>query len=265
MMRDGAFLLRCADVLRFGTAAAAAACVLHTRAWKGLSAPPQVCDEHPELTPDDVAAACLFVGGKLHHCTRKARDVVNAVYYVVHGEAAELQIDEALFAMKERLLNAEQVVLRALAFDCRVAPPHPFLLNYVRSFCRAGQQRPVAQLATALLNDAVVTELYAASPPAAVATVALHAAQTLLSASPAQLAPTASQALAATDLADADLVDLIIDEAQREDGGAPAPAPQLLYLATPLWAKVVDADVPWLHRETAAMLARYGVVACAPA
>ena len=58
-----------------------------------------------------------------------------------------------IMQMKEQLLGDERAILQLLAYEVVTGQPHKYLLNFAAT-CSASKQ--VAQLATCLLNDALV-------------------------------------------------------------------------------------------------------------
>ena len=95
--------------------------------------------------------ACLFLAAKTCEEPRRIRDVINAMHLADSGQ--ELVDSRHYWQLKEDLVLAEQRLLRALAYDTRVAQPQLLLLNCLRVF---GAPRALCQLAVALLNDGIV-------------------------------------------------------------------------------------------------------------
>ncbi|KAJ9446948.1 Cyclin-T1-4 [Diplonema papillatum] len=167
--------LKCAGVLQFSPATAATACVLLQRfltSWFKNGCRPRCRLLH-------AVAACLMLAGKLCDQFRKTRDLANVMHFVSTGEL--LVIGELLFDVKEGIQAAEQVVLRQLCFDCIVDLPYKYLLNLARFAASFDKQLPgIAQLATALLNDALPAGIWAETKPEVLAAAALHLALLLM-------------------------------------------------------------------------------------
>ena len=162
------FIKECCRSLRFRTDTLTTACVLYHRVRE--------CDAAADGF--EVAACCMFIAGKVENHFRKARDVVNVCHWVEHGEV--LDIGDTLFDGKEVLFNREKVVLRQLGFDCRVAKPHAYLLQFVQAFCTPALGARCAQLACIFLNDALAAPFCAHHPAPLLAAGALHAAEIVL-------------------------------------------------------------------------------------
>ncbi|CAG9466210.1 unnamed protein product [Pedinophyceae sp. YPF-701] len=87
------------------------------------------------------------------------------------GDAVPLMSSEAYYAAKEKLLEAEQLILRAVRFQVVLEDPHRYLFNIIHEL---GLGEGPAKLATCVLNDALVyTALPGRCSAAALATAAL--------------------------------------------------------------------------------------------
>ena len=65
-----------------------------------------------------LCTTCLFLSGKAAEEPRRVRDVLNAVHHAAHGgDCRMLTLDETYFQAKADVIDQEQRVLRALAFD----------------------------------------------------------------------------------------------------------------------------------------------------
>jgi hypothetical protein len=97
---------------------------------------------------DDLLAACLFLACKTCEEARRLRDVINALHVVRTGEL--LRDSREYWSRKERLIAAEQSLLRLLGFDTAFDDHQVLLLNALRRL-----SAPVAlyELCIALLND----------------------------------------------------------------------------------------------------------------
>ncbi|KAF0772881.1 hypothetical protein AaE_002236, partial [Aphanomyces astaci] len=80
----------------------------------------------------DIGAACIFLATKITEKPRKLRDVMNVAYCVAHNVNTPVSTGHEYSAFKERLLDAEQHVLRAIRFDMDVSLPYQHLLNLAK-------------------------------------------------------------------------------------------------------------------------------------
>mmetsp|Transcript_27997 Transcript_27997/g.38721 ORF Transcript_27997/g.38721 Transcript_27997/m.38721 type:complete len:276 (-) Transcript_27997:324-1151(-) len=152
-----------------------------------------------------VVCTCIFLAAKLEEDPRRASDVLNAVHRIllpatdasvpsilqsyeidasqdpsklISSSRELLLLGEEYFKAKEKLIEYEQEVLRALQFQVGVSPPHKHLLNFAR-FLHLPQS--LTQLAYAALNDCLLyTTLCLQYPPAVLAASALNLAALLL-------------------------------------------------------------------------------------
>lgn len=128
-------------------------------------------------------AACLFVASKVCEQPRRARDVVNAVYRVVHGQL--LRDAREYWLRKASLLTHEQRLLRALGFDLIIAHPHPLLYHYLHAL---DAPPPLASLAAALVNDSASSARCGARPARLIACAAIALADALIGPASAEAA-----------------------------------------------------------------------------
>lgn len=155
-------------MLRVGeTVATTAATFFHRyQAAKGCAQP----------ASDSLLAACLFLATKVEEESRRSRDVLNTMHMVRHGEL--LRGAKQYWALKEQLVQQEQLLLRYLAFDTAVEQPQPLALHYLL-LLRA--PRGLTEASIAVLNDAVATSAEcAALVPRLLATAAIAVAAELL-------------------------------------------------------------------------------------
>jgi CTD kinase subunit beta len=86
-----------------------------------------------EADHQDVAAACLFVASKMEDTSKKAKDILTAVYACRHPQGPELNPDSAtLEEQRKRLLGLERMILEVHCFDFRGRHPHAPLVKFAR-------------------------------------------------------------------------------------------------------------------------------------
>ncbi|OQR82861.1 cyclin-related protein FAM58A-like isoform 1 [Achlya hypogyna] len=98
----------------------------------------------------DIGASCIFLATKLTEKPRKLRDIMNVAYSIAHKTNSPVPVGSVYTAMKERLLDAEQNILRVLRFELDMDLPYMYLLNYAK-FLRCS--RATVQVALTLTSD----------------------------------------------------------------------------------------------------------------
>lgn len=129
-----------------------------------------------EFSPYDIAASCLFLGGKVEETPKKIRDVV--VCCADERTGAILDENSEVFAEhKARLLRYECVLLQVLSFDLTVDHPYKYILAFVKTL---KGDRIVAQYAWNFVNDSMhATTLCLQYQPQVVACAMLQFAATI--------------------------------------------------------------------------------------
>lgn len=131
-----------------------------------------------------IAMSCLVTSAKMKETPRRLRDVINVYYVARHTKdsvtSTVLSQNQTYTDLVERLTNAEQSVLRALAFEVDVSLPYPFLLNYGHHLQVSSH---VMQGAWALVTDMIFSHACVRVPPYVLAVSALGMAHQLNGAS----------------------------------------------------------------------------------
>ena len=118
----------------------------------------------------------------------RTNELLNVVYFAVNkskqvADQPDVLVGDLYNTEKQRLVHAEQAVLRAISFNVGVVQPHKYLLNFCRSI---GCSQCIVQVAAFLVNDSLVyTTLCLTSSAPNIAAGALLLAQSLLT--PGQL------------------------------------------------------------------------------
>ncbi|KAF8356781.1 cit-1.1 [Pristionchus pacificus] len=82
----------------------------------------------------DVAAACLFMSGKSEECPRKIDHIVRAWW---NEKFPGIKIDQEKYDNAMGLLVAiESLILQTIAFDLKVALPHPLVLQAMHAIAK---------------------------------------------------------------------------------------------------------------------------------
>ena len=97
---------------------------------------------------DDALAACILLAAKTCEEPRRVRDVLNSSQIIESGSF--VRSSQEYWSRKERLVLAEQQLLRSLGYETASADPQVLLLNALHFF-RA--PRALYELCVALLND----------------------------------------------------------------------------------------------------------------
>lgn len=123
-------------------------------------------------------AAICFLSCKLDEHSRSLRDVVSVVKEVYRqedtsaGSKPDMYDEEVQYpAIREAVISAEQVLLRATGFDTSVDIAHKYLFNMARSLCLSC---PTVQYAIALLNDCYLDAKCLSLSPVALAACCLQ-------------------------------------------------------------------------------------------
>lgn len=74
--------------------------------------------------------AAILAAAKVNSIPRRLRDYVNAAWVVGMGNPEVLPLTGEYFEMKERLIIAEQSLLRSIGFDFTVSVPHTFFVKF---------------------------------------------------------------------------------------------------------------------------------------
>lgn len=121
------------------------------------------CQVESDIPIVDLAMACIFVAGKVEECHRRARDVVNVFYWILHRLEDPTHhrfallgyVSDEYYRWRDRLTKMEMILLRELAF--RVQPWHPagLVVNYLRALEIEDQK--LAQLSVNYMNDGMAS------------------------------------------------------------------------------------------------------------
>lgn len=129
-----------------------------------------------------VATAAVYLASKVEDPVRNVMDVLLACYACRHrtdpDRVRKFRDNKALQAeVRDRVLEAEALLLHAISFDFRVEQPYPHLVEFVGLLGlepdRDHRARRAAQMAWRLLNDSRRTTLWLQFEPATLAASAL--------------------------------------------------------------------------------------------
>jgi len=116
-----------------------------------------------------IATACLFLAGKVEETPKSLREVVRVSYLVQHKNEYDFAVkqihqQDCFEDQKQRLLNAERLLLHALRFDFNVDHPYKHILSLAkRAFedvhVTQNFSRNLTQVAWNFANDSLRTTL----------------------------------------------------------------------------------------------------------
>lgn len=103
-----------------------------------------------------ISQGCLLLASKSEENSRRIRDILNTTYAVNFSDREPLRVSTEYWKMKEQVLRAEQILLRAFAFDMAPAHPHHYLLHFIRDL---EATEDVATMAWCVSNDSLCSPL----------------------------------------------------------------------------------------------------------
>jgi len=121
--------------------------------------------------------AILFVSSKVMETPLKIRDVVNVVHRMVNPNAQPVDIDVKYSALKMKVIEREQEVLRSLGFDLQDHLPYKYLLNYLNTL---HAKTNLAQASWNILSDSFLTPVCLKYPPNVIACSAIYLASKMV-------------------------------------------------------------------------------------
>lgn len=109
-----------------------------------------------QYDPLVMSQGCILLASKAEENSRRIRDVLNTTYAVNYPDREPLRVSTEYWKMKELVVRAEQILLRAFAFD--MAPSHPqhYLLHFIRNLEAAEE---IGTMAWCVANDSLVSSL----------------------------------------------------------------------------------------------------------
>jgi len=137
-----------------------------------------------------VATACLFLAGKVEETPKPLNEVVRVCFLVQHKheyESALKQIHQKdqLEEQRERVLQAERLLLHTLGFDFNVEHPYKHLLHLAKRLNQSqdlpeDSSRSLTQVAWNFANDSLRTTLCLQFSASDIANAVLYLASKLL-------------------------------------------------------------------------------------
>lgn len=105
-----------------------------------------------------IAAASLYLGGKVKDDQLKIRDIINVTHNTLHRTSTPLTIGEEYWNMRDAIVQAELLIMRVLKFEVSIVHPHKYMLHYLRSLQGVMSKdmwttTPLARTAAAFLQD----------------------------------------------------------------------------------------------------------------
>jgi len=126
---------------------------------------------HPKIDRYLVSSTCLYLACKITEEPIKIRDMVNAIYRLIHPDSKPLDISTPYWNLRDSITTCELMLLRLFNFVVIFDTPHKYMLHYLQLIedwttdivefrgCR------FSQLCWNVVNDACYSPLiYDASP-----------------------------------------------------------------------------------------------------
>lgn len=132
-----------------------------------------------------VAAACLFLAGKVEETPKPLQQVISVTYILKNRKdkfaAESIKKKEVLEAEKELVLIAERTILHTLNYNFEVEHPYKYMLTTIpKASPKVAANRELTQIAWNLVNDSYSTLLSLQFEPLKLAVVAITLAAELL-------------------------------------------------------------------------------------
>jgi len=77
----------------------------------------------PFLSFQLVAAACIYLAGKIESQLIKIRDVINVTRGTLNRKSSPLDLGDAYWALRESIVQMELLLIRVLKFDLTIHHP----------------------------------------------------------------------------------------------------------------------------------------------
>jgi len=116
-----------------------------------------------------VATACLFLAAKVEETPKPIKEVVRVAYLVQHkseydNAVKRIHQKERFEEHREKVLQAERLILHTVGFDFNVEHPYKHILNLARELCKSDEKlemhhRRATQVAWNFANDSLRTTL----------------------------------------------------------------------------------------------------------
>jgi len=137
------------------------------------------CRRFSEYDRYVIATTCLFLAGKVEETPKKLRDIIKVTDELRNKDTAKkLDLDSPEgWAIRDKILTHELIVLQTVAFDMTIEHPYKYLLMYVKQI---QGNRNLAQVAWNFVNDSLRTTLCMQFKPQLIAAAAIYLASKFL-------------------------------------------------------------------------------------
>ena len=112
--------------------------------------------------PLDISLGCLFLACKIEECLTSTKELIRAFDFMTQKGKDFVLLNyysNSFKEYKDKMENAELIILIALGFKVSVNHPHGFLLNILNSL-NLIQDSKILQSCISYLNDALISHIY---------------------------------------------------------------------------------------------------------
>jgi len=144
------FILECCKKLEAKCITTATACSLFHKFFSTA--------EIKNYDPYLIAAASIYLAGKVEDDQLRLRDVINMVHATLQRTLTTLPLGDEYWNIRDAIVQAEMFLLRMVEFRVRFTHPHKYLLHYLTSVRDWLPQKdwntfPIPRTAWSLLQD----------------------------------------------------------------------------------------------------------------
>nr|CAG4710765.1 unnamed protein product [Naegleria fowleri] len=125
-----------------------------------------------------VAAACLFLAGKVEETPKKIKNIIESTEHVRKIKYSPNEIDN----LTKDIIEKEKLLLRLLNFDFKIEHPYKSVMHYIYNLKKdekyKDKAKELAQYAWNFVNDSFQTHLCLQYPPRKIAAACIYLSTT---------------------------------------------------------------------------------------